>query len=146
MKMISSLGQPQFLNDSDLKPPWPDGNMNTIPDSIMERCQRNVVDRRVDIDGEGQDRQTVAGTGVAHQDRSTDSADDRPVGSSAASAPPPQDTKLPPNSQTVENTDTTEPAKVVDVSKRTVKDGNGKFGVYTGKCRIEKNTSTGRPV
>ena len=38
------------------------------------------------------------------------------------------------------------PVKVVDVSKRTVKDGNGKVGKYTGKCRVEKNTSTGRPV
>ena len=36
--------------------------------------------------------------------------------------------------------------KPTEVIERTVKDGNGKVGKYTGKCRIEKNTSTGRPV
>ena len=142
--MISSLERPQFLNDSDLKGLWPHGNMNTIPDSIMERCQRNVVDRRVDIDGEGQVAQTVAGVASAHQDRSTESTDDRPVGSSTMFARTQRDTRSTPNSQTVEKTDTTEPAKVVDVVERTVKDGNGNVGNYTGKCRIEKNTSTGR--
>ena len=34
--------------------------------------------------------------------------------------------------------------KVVDVSKRTVKDGNQKVGRYTGQCRITTNKSTER--
>ena len=37
-----------------------------------------------------------------------------------------------------------EPTKVVDVSKRTIKDGNGEEGRYTKRCRIEQNESTGR--
>ena len=40
----------------------------------------------------------------------------------------------------------TEPAKVVDIFKRTVKDDNQKVGRCTDKCRIQKNTSTKPPV
>ena len=39
---------------------------------------------------------------------------------------------------------TTKPTKVVDVSKRTVKDGDGKVGKYTGQCCVTTNKSTGR--
>ena len=38
------------------------------------------------------------------------------------------------------------PTKVVDVSKRTIKDGNGKEGKYTGQCLVTTNKSTGRRV
>ena len=38
---------------------------------------------------------------------------------------------------------TTEPTDVVDVSKRVVKDGGGKLGMYTGACRMTTNTLTG---
>ena len=75
-----------------------------------------------------------------------ESTDDRPVGSSTMFARTQRDTRSTPNSEIVEKTDTTEPTKVVDVSKRTVKDGNGKVGTYADTCRIEKNTSTGLPV
>ena len=119
--MISSLGQPQILNDSDLAGPWPHDTINDIHPSIARR-------------------------GVAHSGPSTDSTGDHPSICSTASAPPTQDTKLPPNSRTAENSDTTEPAKVVDVIERVVKDGNGKMGKYTGTCRIEKNTLTGQRV
>ena len=52
----------------------------------------------------------------------------------------------PTDCQIVGSGQTTEPTDVIDVSKRVVKDGGGKLGMYTGACRMTTNISTGRPV
>ena len=144
MKTIDSLGQIQFTNDSDLSGPWPHGNMNTIPASIAERCQHNVVDRHVDIRGEDPDTRSVAGRAAADHGRSMYNAAHPPVGSSTMPARTQRDTRSTPNSQTVRTGERPGTNKVTGESERTVKDGNGNVGKYTGKRRMAKNTSTGR--
>ena len=146
MEAITSFGQPQFLNDLDLSGTWSLNNWNTIPDSIIERWERNVVDRHVDIYGAVPVAQTVAGVAVGHRGQFTNRTGDPPIGISTMLVPNEQETSSTPNSHMVEMGGTTEPTNAIDVSKRTVKDGNDKVGIYTGKCQIETNISNGQPV
>ena len=134
------------MYDSDLTDASVHDNRNTTPATVAERSQQSFVDGQDDTYGAVPVAQTVAGVAVVHQGQSTDSNGNPLVGISTMLAPTQQEMSSTSNSDMVEMGATTKPTKVVDVSKRTVKDGNGKVGKYTGQCRIDKNESTGRRV
>ena len=146
MNTVGSHEQGPVINEPIHKGPWEHDYLKTISVSIPERLLKNVSNQDSDDMDGGLTSQCTEVAAPADENQCTDSTDERGTDSSAAPAPIHQSTNSATESQDTETTDTAEMSEVIDVSERTVKDGRGKVGIYTGKCRIQHSTLSGQRV
>ena len=112
----------------------PDSNLDSSDDSVVDKSPRRS------------DKSSTVGT-LSKQERNVDEHNQQQSPNTIQTPSGFRDeASTPTDCQIVGSEQTTEPTVVVDVSKRLVKDGEGKLGMYTGACRMTTNTSTGRPI